>query len=390
MMIRLDQGASGMILGLALILLLGACGDDLVDPRSSVFYQSVSAGGEHSCAVDEGGNAYCWGLGRSGQIGDQGNRNRSRPAQVDPIRRWASISAGGKHSCAVTEEGEALCWGWNAFGQLGLGERVGLGSPGTVAGGHTWKVVSSGRYHTCGLTTSGTAYCWGHNRQGQLGDGSRTDEVLAPVEVAGGIEFATISAGAQHTCAIGVDGKAYCWGLNQYGQLGESKELYELEPVLAWPDHQFSTISAGVGHTCALTTQGEAYCWGKNEAGELGNGSIDEIGLHRIGPPVKVHGGHRYQTIDAGDAVTCAVATNGRAYCWGEGVYGQLGLGSTIGHPTPQQISRIRDFSDISVGFSKHVCAITDSKAIYCWGSGERGQLGVGSEVYLLEPTRVE
>jgi alpha-tubulin suppressor-like RCC1 family protein len=302
---------------------------------------------------------------------------------------WRSISAGAAHTCAVSVDGEALCWGWNAFGQLGIGELVGLGTPGTVAGGHQWQSVSSGWHHACGITTAGESYCWGHNRQGQLGSGARTEREPAPVRVAGGIEFTALSGGAQHTCGLAADGTAYCWGLNQYGQLGAHAEPLTETPVVAWPHLKFAQVSAGVGHTCGITRQGTAYCWGKNEDGELGNGSIDPPGLYRVGEPVAIFGGFSLRSITAGNGVSCGVTTAGRGVCWGRGVYGQLGLGSTIGHATPQHVTRVKEFAEVSGSGMTHLCGLTTGNAIYCWGTGERGQLGAGGLTHTLEPVRV-
>lgn len=275
------------------------------------------------------------------------------------------------------------------MGQLGIGEPIGLGSPATVAGAHEWRTVSSGWYHACGVTAGGEAYCWGHNRQGQLGTGGRGEAEHSPVAVAGGIEWEMVSGGAHHSCGVAVDGTAYCWGLNQYGQLGESEEPLSTVPVVAWPHLKFRTISAGVGHTCGVAEDGKAYCWGKNEDGELGNASIDPGGLYRRGRPVAVYGGLAFRSISAGNAVSCGVTTGDVAYCWGWGLYGQLGLGSTVGHSTPQRVGRGQNFTEVSAGGGTHVCGVTPSRAAFCWGTGERGQLGSGT-ARALDPMRVD
>jgi hypothetical protein len=80
-----------------------------------------------------------------------------------------------------------------------------------------------------------------------------------PVPV--GPEVANISAGGAHTCALTSAGRLYCWGFNQYGQVGDATTTNRTTPVLIQSDHSFGQVSAGVHHTCALTSAGQLYCW---------------------------------------------------------------------------------------------------------------------------------
>jgi alpha-tubulin suppressor-like RCC1 family protein len=98
------------------------------------------------------------------------------------------------------------------------------GSPPTldaVAAQALWfSTVSAGGEHTCGVTTSDRAYCWGMNALGQLGDGTTTGR-LKPVAVAGGLSFLQVIPGATHSCGVTMENRAYCWGKNLYGQVGD-------------------------------------------------------------------------------------------------------------------------------------------------------------------------
>jgi hypothetical protein len=85
------------------------------------------------------------------------------------------LSAGGNISCGLTSGGEAYCWGDNGHGAIGDGTSINSNVPVAVLGGLTFESLSAGIAHSCGLTTGGDAYCWGWNWSGELGDGTYTD-----------------------------------------------------------------------------------------------------------------------------------------------------------------------------------------------------------------------
>ena len=90
--------------------------------------------------------------------------------------------------------------------------------------------MTSGGYHTCGLTTNDRAYCWGSNQYGQLGLGD-TEDRLAPSLIVGSRRFGQVAAGSAHTCGATIGGVAYCWGNNLHGQLGNNTTERSLIPV---------------------------------------------------------------------------------------------------------------------------------------------------------------
>ena len=295
----------------------------VVSPISSTF----SAGDDQACGLTTTGAAYCWGYNAQGQLGD-GTTNHSDengPQAVIGGLTFASISVGYGHACALTPAGIAYCWGDNAQGQLGDGTSgTNRLTPTAVIGGLTFASISAGSDHTCALTTAGIAYCWGDNAEGQLGDGTTVDK-STPTAVIGGLTFASITLGSTSytSCGLTAASAAYCWGDNAQGQLGDGTTVDKSTPTAVIGGLTFASITSGWERTCALTSQGAAYCWGYNGYGALGDGTT----VGKI-TPTAVIGGFKFAAIDSGDDTMCAVTFTGEGYCWGEDEDGNVGDGS--------------------------------------------------------------
>ena len=239
--------------------------------------------------------------------------------------------------------------------------------------------VSAGSIHTCGLTTPGDAYCWGFNDFGQLGDGSTTGS-LTPVLVSSGIRFSSISTRGGHTCGVTSVGDAYCWGENFRGQLGDGTTINRLTPVLVSGGLSFASVSTAYSETCGVTTAGDAYCWGDNFSGQLGDGTT----INRL-TPVAVAGGLTFASLSTG-AQTCGVTAAGDAYCWGRGE--GLGDGTTTNRHMPVRVADGLTFASLSTA-SWHTCGLTAAGDAYCWGNNGVGQLGDGTTNRSLTPVLV-
>jgi len=166
----------------------GQLGDDTRGRRlmptavaGGLVFADLAAGSVHTCGLTAAGEAYCWGSNDFGQLGDGTVANRQVPTAVVGGITFAHLAAdaGGQHTCALDGAGSAYCWGDNSAGQLGDGTRTNRLSPTPVAGGLTFTNLSGGGSHTCGVATAaGAAYCWGANATGQLGDGTRVDRLM--------------------------------------------------------------------------------------------------------------------------------------------------------------------------------------------------------------------
>jgi alpha-tubulin suppressor-like RCC1 family protein len=233
--------------------------------------------------------------------------------------------------------------------------------------------MSGGYLSTCGLTTDNRAFCWGYNTQGELGDGT-TFERWTPVPVAGTLRFRQVSAGYDNTCAVTTDFHAYCWGSNVHGVLGDGTTTRRLRPVAVAGGHRFRTVESFGYHTCGVSYPDEhAYCWGENFDGQLGDGTrIDRL------TPVAVSGALVFHQLTAGYKHTCGVTTDARLFCWGNNKYGQIGDSSTaLRRLKPARVGRSRSWHQVDAGGNTS-CAVATTHAILCWGDGREGEFGNG------------
>lgn len=349
---------------------------------------AVSAGGGHTCALSEEGGVKCWGLNMYGELGDGTWDDSFVPVDVVGLSSGVvAISATAGHTCAITQEGGVKCWGYNEYGQLGDGSYDNSSVPVDVMGLSSGVVaISAGWGHTCALTEEGGVKCWGLNIYGQLGDGTLEDSAV-PVDVEGlSSGVIAISAGGGHTCALTQGGEVKCWGLNFYGQLGDSTWTDSPVPVdVVGLSSDITAISVGGGHSCALTQSGDVRCWGDNEYGQLGNGTRDNSAI-----PVDVEGlFSNIVAISAGWGHTCAISQTEGAKCWGYNEYGQLGDGNIYDSLIPVGVLDFVLGGVVVSAGGGHTCVIAQSGGVKCWGYNNEGQLGDGSTEDKYKPVDV-
>jgi alpha-tubulin suppressor-like RCC1 family protein len=365
----------------------------------------IAAGETHTCALSEG-KVYCWGYNEFGQLGNNSTTQSNVPVAVDTSgvlsgKTVSQISATGYKTC-VLSEGKVYCWGRNNQGQLGNNSTTNSNVPVTVdtsgvLNGLTIDQIAAGALHTCALA-SGKVYCWGYNGQGQLGNNSTTkSSVPVAVNTSGvlsGLTVTQIDGGNTHTCAI-ASGKAYCWGGNGYGQLGNNSTTDRKVPVAVDTSgvlngKTVTQIAGAEYHTCALAS-GKVYCWGDNVSGQLGNNSITRSSVPVAVDTSGVLNGLTVSQIDTGAYHTCALAS-GKAYCWGYNNYGQLGNNSITRSSVPIAVDTSGVLNGLTVtqiatGYY-HTCALASGK-VYCWGYNPYGGLGNNSTTDSSVPVAV-
>ena len=370
-----------------------------VAPTASALQAStVSAGGNHSCALVTGGAVNCWGDNSSGQLGNATFTNSNVPVRVtglDGVNVHATaVSAGEAHSCALLVGGAVWCWGLNATGQLGNATFTNSNVPVEVSGldgvTNVATQVSAGAGHTCAVLSTGAINCWGSNETAQLGDNSTTNSnvPIATSTIDGVTLRATqVSAGYLHTCAVLQSGAAMCWGDNTSGQLGINATTAQVNTPASVVSTAMSTpvasVSAGYLHTCVVLVNGAVWCWGDNSSGQLGiNSSVTNkitptivVGLDGIAV-ISTH-------VASATSHTCARIQSGGLRCWGYNFYGALGYGDTPSTRSPVAVIAATGGSPESASVvttgGTHTCAVLTSGGVRCWGNNEFGQWGEGT-----------
>ena len=247
--------------------------------------------------------------------------------------------------------------------------------------------VGMGYGPSCMLTAAGQAWCWGRNEYGELG--ALTPERCAggnipcswqPLTVVTPLRFTALSPAERHSCGLDATGAAWCWGFGGGGQLGDGRRLDSSAPVAVAGGHRFVQLDAGrLGRpSCGLDETGVAWCWGP-DALPPGSATLATT-------PVAVAAAPRFVAIGAGDGYACGLDASGLAWCWGRNTMGQLGNGGEASSATPVAVSTGQRFAALAVGgwFS---CGLTSTGSAWCWGFG--GALGDGTAMTRLAPVAV-
>ena len=240
---------------------------------------ALEAGSVNTCMLVDNGTVKCTGTlyldaDLSLVISD------TTPYDVFPGKIATSVCDGGLHACALISDGTVQCIGYNYTGQLGSETAV-AGKATEVTGITNATAISCGGGHTCALLTDHTIACWGDNFSLQLGDANLAYSAT-PVLVPGITNATAVAAGGGFTCAVMSDKTARCWGSDEAGQLGNNSHVNVATPVsvlksdLSGPLSGITVLATGASHVCAILKSNQVYCWGANEFGQLGDGSTVE------------------------------------------------------------------------------------------------------------------
>lgn len=339
-------------------LAVAACVDSGPGPASPS--QRLYVGESTVCALDRKAELSCW--GRNTEYLEYGLSVSVPDKSAEPVpigRRVASLGGGvSNHACGLLSNGDALCWGRGGVGQLGNGAAGATGNtPVTVYSPQPWTDIRVGRLITCGLVANGDAYCWGLNQRGELGDDALpTGARSTPNKVVGDLKFSSVSPGWTHVCGISTAGAAYCWGANDSGQLGigTADSDNHGRPLLVATTAQFRKLSLSARSTCGLTVDNRILCWGYNGVGQLGDGTTTQRNV-----PTPIASDLKFTDVAVGS-----------------------GFG---GAPSPGLVLP----TGAAQGGVAHACAVSEAANVFCWGWNGNSQAGDFYNSVVLTPTLV-
>jgi len=345
------------------------------------------------------GSVLAWGYNGYGELGNGTITSSNVPVAVSagaipPGTTITQIAAGRDHSLALSSSGQLYAWGDNEDGELGNGTETASSVPVAVSAppGTTFVQIAAEDDGSLALSSTGQVYAWGYNGQGELGDGSTTNSdtpvAVSAGAIPGGTTITQIAGGGSHSLALSSTGQLYTWGLNEYGQLGDSTITNSSVPVAvsagAIPAGATITqIAAGALHSLALSSTGQLYTWGLNVYGQLGDGTTTNSDVPVAVSAGAIPAGATITQIAAGALHSLALSSTGQLYTWGLNEYGQLGDGSTTNSSVPVAVSAGAIPAGATItqiaGGEYHSLALSSTGQLYAWGKNANGELGDGT-----------
>jgi alpha-tubulin suppressor-like RCC1 family protein len=401
---------------------------------------SVASGEDFFCAItNEGkngsekfGKIYCAGENSDYQIANNTSENIINYLSQVGNKNYLYIAAGKSHVCAINMDRKIECWGNNFLGQLSY-------DPNTIShfsepqlinhesDNHfsqlTFKSISLSDYSTCAITTDGKPFCFGNNSFGQLG-GKPSESSIVIEDYFGNsyyshynpkliipnlnYSFLQLSGNSRATCGITQNKNLQCWGFiekntyksisvgnggfcgisaignrafcsasNENGLASSLANPWNSPMVTPWAsDLSFIQVSSGVFQTCGVTNdQGcNTYCWPNPKTSYLQN---------NLFPQLVTSLNNENSKIIVGAYHSCAIRKNdGALFCSGDNGQGQLGNGTTMGSVRITDYKQVKisnvTFTDLALT-DKSTCAISNTNDVYCFGSNDYGELGIGS-----------
>ncbi len=377
------------------------------DDATNTRLAGISAGDTHSLAVSSDGLLYAWGDNTHGQLGDPTRAKHSTPTSVptpDGVR-FTQSTAGDGYSAALDTDGHIWTWGDNGHGQLGHGNTGGDDpTPRQVdTGDSRFTQISAGTAHMIALDTQGRAWTWGDDTHGQLGDGNTggatgTPTVRAmPPATPSWMVYTQVRAGGSHTLAIANNGHMYAWGDNTHGQLGDGNTggatgtpTQVQAPTGTSPAFTWLYVTAGTDHTLVIGSDTDTDT--PYTFGSDQHGQLGDGSGTDTGRPIKpeLPTAITITTISAGGHVSHAIADNGRMYAWGDNTHGQLGSHADTTTPVIVDPPAPDATWVRTADGTGHTLAIDIHGTPHAWGDNAHGQLGDDTTAGSTTPVTID
>ena len=338
----------------------------------------------NTSAIKTDGSLWIWGINLSGELGLGDVIYRSSPVQVGTDTNWSAVSSGTLgQTLALRTNGTLWSWGKNNLGQLGTSDTIYRSSPTQIGSLTSWLKISCG-YHSTAIKTDGTLWTWGYDPAGVAGDGTTTTR-SSPVQVGYYNRNWTfkINGGGGHVLGTRSDGSLWAWGLNTYGQLGDSTVVSKSQPIQIGMTSNWSVSAIGLNHSLAIRSTGTLWAWGYNVYGQLGiNNQTDKSSPTQVGTLTD------WSSIAGGIYHSLSLKINGTLWTWGLNNAGQLGQGNTIAKSSPVQIGALTSWLKISASQYNSFAIKTDG-TLWAWGHNVYGSLGLGDVISRSSPVQV-
>jgi alpha-tubulin suppressor-like RCC1 family protein len=359
-------------------------------------YKYVAVGQNHTCALTVTNDIRCWGDNVFGQLGAPSPSCGLRDCSLVPIAvqcpagevcKFRALAAGGDHTCAVDTNGKAWCWGEDGSAASGLSS---FGSLPKHAHRRTpaftdlgvpanFVAIDTDFGHTCAVSAAQDVFCWGANFSGQLGAPLAILSTTTAQLVRSGNRYKSVTTGMSHSCAVHAsNGLADCWGDNSHFQLTGNvnpAKFITINSKVPLASRGVQFMAAGATTTCAQVSNDDTVCWGKPSAGSpMSSASQGFVALpasYARSMATDLDHCNGFQNC----ARICITDLGGELSCghWKAGTSAQQLLSQV---PDPQGVVVI-SWTQVDVG-PNHVCAVTTRQDVWCFGDNSFGQFGTG------------